>query len=188
MRTEINTRRTLADAAPVTFENDVFDDTEAEFDEEQELSEALMQEPDLNARRLDANTVMLLTARLAQVLAAETDLLASMRVGEVEKLQKEKILLVEALERQKRLIERRPELLKTISDDQALELAQIIEIFQAVMKENHRRLLIAKEVNRKVVEAISDAVVEANQHQVYDHKGAPDTSTGSVSVSLDKRI
>lgn len=187
MRTETNQRRKPADDSHIAFENDVFDDTEVEFAEDQEM-ETLMQEPDFNTRRLDANTVMLLTARLAQVLAAETDLLSAMRVGEIENLQKEKIMLVEALERQKRLIERRPELLLTISDDQALELAQVIEIFQAVMKENHRRLLIAREVNRKVVEAISEAVAEANQHQVYDNKGAPDTSTGSIAVSLDKRI
>lgn len=183
MRTDSHSRR---QAASVSFEHDVFDE-EAEFDEEPSL-DTMLREPDADSRRLDANTVMLLTARLAQVLAAETDLLSAMRVSEIEKLQREKVLLVEALERQKRLIERRPELLSTISDEQALELAQIIEIFQAVMKENHRRLLIAREVNRKVVEAISEAVTEANQHQIYDHKGAPDTSTGSVSVSLDKRI
>ena len=188
MRTEVSPRRKLADTAQVSFEHDVFDESSDELNEEFGFSETLLEEPDFNARRLDSQTVMLLTARLAQVLATETDLLSSMRVSEIEKLQKEKIMLVEALERQKRLIERRPELLATMSDDQALELAQVIEIFQAVMKENHRRLLIAREVNRKVVEAISDAVTEANQNQVYDKTGSPDISGGSIAVSLDKRI
>ena len=75
-----------------------------------------------------------------------------------------------------------------MTDEQALELAQIIEIFQSVMKENHRRLLIAREVNRKVVEAISDAVSEANQHQVYDNTGAPEMSQSAIAVSLNKQI
>lgn len=187
MRSEPLQRDSASETASVSFEHDVFDDA-LEMNEQEDFSERLIEEPNPDSRKLDTETISLLTARLAQVLAEETDLLSTMRVSEIEKLQHEKILLVEALEKQKRLIERRPELLATMTDEQALELAQIIEIFQAVMKENHRRLLIAREVNRKVVEAISDAFSEANKNQIYDHTGATEATQASVAVSLNKHI
>ncbi|MFO1242363.1 MAG: hypothetical protein U1E36_04080 [Rickettsiales bacterium] len=187
MRTEPLQRELQPDSGSVSFEHDEFDEA-LDLGEQGEFSDRMMEEPNPNSRTLDAETIMLLTARLAQVLAEETDLLTAMRVSDIEKLQREKVLLVDALEKQKRLIESRPELLSTMTDEQALELAQIIEIFQSVMKENHRRLLIAREVNRKVVEAISDAVSEANQHQVYDNTGAPEMSQSAIAVSLNKQI
>lgn len=137
---------------------------------------------------VDVDSVIALTARLAQVLAEEADLLAEMRVREIEGLQKEKLQLLDALEAQKRFLDRNPHLLASINDDECLELAQIIEIFQTVMKENHRRLLIAREVNRKVVEAISEVVQDAAKNGMYDNKGLPERVEGGISMSLNQTI
>jgi flagellar biosynthesis/type III secretory pathway chaperone len=142
----------------------------------------------VNPNKLDVESIIALTARLAQLLAQEADMLTEMRVRDIEKLQKEKLLLVDALEAQKRHVERNPYLLNTISDSEALEMAQIIEIFHKIMTENHHRLLIAKEVNQKVVEAIADVVNEAAGSGFYDKHGKTESSPRPVSVSLNKTI
>jgi len=172
-------KQAFATADSIRFEQDAFDE-EAAFDAEEYEAEMLS--------RVDMESVIALTARLAQVLAEEADLLAEMRVREIEGLQKEKLQLLDALEAQKRYIDRNPEILVDVSDDDCLELAQIIEIFQTVMKENHRRLLIAREVNRKVVEAITEVMADAAKNGMYDKKGMPDRVAGSLSMSLNQTI
>ncbi len=178
VRKPFGKKQVYATADAIRFEQQSFEDDYAN-DDEFALDESM---------RVDVDSVIALTARLAQVLAEEADLLAEMRVREIEGLQKEKLQLLEALEAQKRFLDRNPELMASISDEECLELAQIIEIFQTVMKENHRRLLIAREVNRKVVEAITEVVAEANKNGMYDHKGLPDKLEGGISMSLNQTI
>ena len=168
-----------------SFQQDTFDDLDVDAWEEQEAAAGSFYH---DPNRLDVESIVAVTARLAQVLAEEADLLAAMKIKDVEKLQKEKNLLVDALEAQKRYVERNPHLLSTISDDDALEMAQIIEIFQKIMTENHRRLLIAKEVNQKVIEAIADVVTEAAGSGLYDRKGRADGNKRAVSVTVNKTI
>lgn len=172
-------KQAFATADSIRFEQEAFDD-EMEFNEEDYNEEMLS--------RVDVDSVIALTARLAQVLAEEADLLAEMRVREIEGLQKEKLQLLDALEAQKRFIDRNPEVMADVSDEEALELAQIIEIFQTVMKENHRRLLIAREVNKKVVEAIADVMADAAKNGMYDKKGMPERVDGSLSMNLNQTI
>lgn len=173
---------------PIAFEQDL---TEEEFYED-EMSDdevpSAREEQALKGKRIDVESIVALTVRLAQILAQEADLLAEMKIKDIEKLQKEKTSLLDALESQKRFIDRNPELIKQMTDEECLELAQIIEIFQTVMRENYRRLLIAKEVNMKVVEAISSVVKDATKNGFYDEAGRPELSTQTVSMAVDKRI
>ncbi len=171
-------KQVFSTADAIRFEQDAF---EEEFEGDDETSAQIL-------ARVDVESVIALTARLAQVLAEEADLLAEMRVREIEGLQKEKLQLLEALEAQKRFLDRNPEIMAEVSDEDCLELAQIIEIFQTVMKENHRRLLIAREVNRKVVEAIADVMADANKNGMYDKKGMPERLAGNLSMSLNQTI
>ncbi len=173
---------------PIAFEQELFEDEYYDDALNGGSENPAQQEETLRGRRVDVEGIMALTVRLAQVLAMEADLLAEMKITDVEKLQKEKIALLEALEAQKRFVDRNPELLMLMSDEECLELAQVIEIFQTVMRENHRRLLIAKEVNMKVVEAISAVVKEAGRNGLYDESGRPEDTDTSVSMSVDKRI
>lgn len=167
-----------------TFEHDAYEEYDSGAWEEDALDGDYFVNPD----RLDVESIIALTARLAQLLAQEADFLADMKVRDIEKLQKEKSLLVDALEAQKRHVDRNPHLLSTISDSEALEMAQIIEIFHKIMIENHHRLLVAKEVNQKVVEAIADVVNEAAGSGFYDRHGKAEPSARPVSVSINKTI
>ncbi len=135
-----------------------------------------------------ANNIIALTARLAQVLAEEADQLEAMNIKKVGELQKEKLLLTGALEREKKLLERHPDSLHTMSEEDKQDLRAVLDIFNAIMAENYRRLLVAKEVNARVVDAIGDAVNEATMNSVYDKKAKPDhAARENLSVTLDEQ-
>jgi tRNA/tmRNA/rRNA uracil-C5-methylase (TrmA/RlmC/RlmD family) len=176
-----------ADELPAT--DDSFDNEAFEALEDEDVAMAVLNAHQASADSVNVENVIVLTARLAQVLAEEADLLANMRLSSLEELQREKLLLAGAMEKQKKLFDRFPEKLHDIGYEERDRLEQIIEIFESIMRENYRRLLIAKEVNRKVVEAIAEAVSEASAQSLYNKKGMSDAgSAESLSVSVDKRI
>lgn len=157
--------------------------------EDADVAYAVRNAHSASADAINVEDVITLTARLAQVLAEEADLLADMRLAGIEALQREKMLLARALEKQKKLYDRFPHKRDEIDGEERERLEQIISIFESIMRENYRRLLIAKEVNRKVVEAIADAVSDAAAQGLYDKHGAASVATQSgVSVTVDKRI
>ena len=133
--------------------------------------------------------VITIAARLAQILAEEADLLANMKVAKIEALQQEKLFLVNALEAQKKYFTKHPEDLDAISMQDRDDLREVVEVFNNVLEENHRRLLMAKEVNHKIVGAITEVVKEASMNQGYDEKGYTGLGeTGTISVTLNKQV
>ena len=138
---------------------------------------------------LKIQDVITLTARLAQLLAEEVDLLGEMKVQKIEALQKEKLFLVNALEAQRRLVERNPNLVETIPSQDKKDLQEVVDVFNNILEENHRKLLQAKEVNHKIVQAITDVVKDSTRSKVYDDKGATGQAQyETLSVTLDKTI
>ena len=140
-----------------------------------------------NNALIDVNVLILLISRLAQVLGREVDMLDSMNIKDLATLQHEKVALVDALEKQKKLIARRPSILDELSDDMRDNLAELLHIFDAVAQENHNRLLVAKEVNQLVVDAIMDATHENLKRGLYNEKGIHATEK-SMALSLNKTI
>lgn len=134
------------------------------------------------------NDIIALTARLAQVLAEEADLLAEMNIKRVGELQKEKLLLTSALEREKKLLAKNPRALHEISEEDRQDLLAVIEIFNTILAENYRRLLVSRDVNAHVVDAIGEVVHEATTNSVYDKKARPDNvARERLSVTLDEK-
>lgn len=137
----------------------------------------------------NVNDMITLTAKLAQVLAQEADYLQEMKISKIADLQKEKLLLTSALELQKKHLEKDPYIMGHISPEEKEDLRTVVGIFDAILRENHRRLLTAKEVNMRVVEAITDVVTETSNQGVYNEKGAPDAvGRDALSVTLNKTI
>lgn len=133
--------------------------------------------------------VVTVAARLAQVLAEEVDLLNEMKISKIEALQQEKIFLTNALEAQRRLIDQHPYLRETIPSQDKSDMEEIAVVFQNILEENHRKLLVAKEVNVKVVEAIRDVVRETTQSRTYNGNGyAGIAAFNTLSVTLNKTI
>jgi hypothetical protein len=135
----------------------------------------------------DINLLILLVSRLAQLLGREVDMLEQMKIKEIAKLQPEKIALVDALEKQKKLIARRPEILYELSDDMRDNLAELLHIFDAVAQENHNKLLVAKEVNQIVVDAIMDTANENLKNGLYTDKGLH-AGENAMALSLNRTI
>jgi small-conductance mechanosensitive channel len=136
---------------------------------------------------ISMDMLKLLVARLAQILAQEADYLDAMNVGGLATLQEEKKLLVDALEKQKKLMIRRNRLMDAITQEQREELRDVVDIFNVVLSENHKRLLVAREINKKVVEAITELAHENARQSFYTKKGER-AGDPSVSLSLNRSI
>lgn len=137
---------------------------------------------------VNMNDIMVLTARLAQVLAEEADMLSQMNIKKVGALQKEKLLLIAALERQKKMLQHNPAATQSMSQQDKDDLRAVIDIFQSILGENYRRLLVARDVNQTVVNAITEVVKETTANHVYDKKGTPDgIARESLSVTLNEQ-
>ena len=136
---------------------------------------------------IDVAGIASLTARLAQVLAEEADLLAAMKVKQIDALQKEKLFLINALETQRKMIDRHPHLLEAIPSRDKDDLQGIAEVFKDILAENHRRLSVAREMNRKVVETITQVVKESSMSSVYGDRGNPGAlGTSALSVTYNQ--
>ncbi len=137
-----------------------------------------------------AQDVVMLTARLAQLLAEEVDLLGEMKVKQIEALQKEKIFLTNALEAQRKLIDRHPYIIDTIPSRDKKDLEEVAAVFQGILDENHRKLLLAKEINHKIVQAITEVVKETTQSRTYNGSGYTGMAAAfnTMSVTLNKTI
>jgi flagellar biosynthesis/type III secretory pathway chaperone len=137
---------------------------------------------------VQASHIVALTARLAELLADEIDILADMRIQDLTPLQEEKLQLVEALELHKRYIVQCPEIVETFSDEDRENLLTVSEIFQSILQDNHQRLLIAKNVNEIVRQAIADTLAEMNPLNGYDGCGLIEGPDGLPPVSLNQQI
>lgn len=139
--------------------------------------------------KVDIQGVITLTARLAQLLAEEVDLLADMKISKIEALQQEKLFLTSALDVQRKLIDQHPYLIDTIPSQDKKDLQEVVDVFNTILEENHRKLLLAKEINHKVVQAITQVVKENTLSKAYgetgDHGAAP---FETLSVTLNRTI
>ena len=125
----------------------------------------------IDVTRIRIPDVITITARLAQLLAEEADLLESMKISKIADLQNEKKILVDALDAMKTQIRRQPVLLEEISDDERDDLFEVVSVFNQILEENYRRLTMARAVNAEVVQVITEAVQEASRKDIYDRKG-----------------
>lgn len=139
--------------------------------------------------QIKVQDVITLTARLAQLLAEEVDLLGDMKVSKIEALQQEKIFLTNALQAHRKLIDKHPHLIDTIPSRDKKDLEDVVEVFNNILEENHRKLLLAKEVNHKIVQAITNVVKDVNRRKSYDDRGVSGVAPfETFSVTLNQTI
>ncbi|MDX1974757.1 MAG: hypothetical protein SFT92_03680 [Rickettsiales bacterium] len=139
--------------------------------------------------QINVRDVINLTARLAQLLAEEVDLLGDMKVKKIEALQQEKHFLINALNTQRKLLDKHPQLVDTIPSQDSKDLEDVVNLFNDILQENHRKLLLAKEVNHKIVQAITEVVKEGTLSKVYDGSGINAVAPyETLSVTLNQTI
>lgn len=140
-------------------------------------------------RDIDVKAIITVTARLAQLLAEEVDLLSDMKVSKIESLQQEKLFLVGALDAQRKLIDKHPHLTETIPSQDKKDLQEVVDVFNDILAENHRKLMLAKEINHKIVQAITSVVKESTQSKTYDDQGTTGIAPfETLSVTLNQTI
>lgn len=156
--------------------------------DENELLEAEVQ-PEFDLDGLTVNDITSITARLAEVLAKEADLLEAMKVGAIEGLQQEKMLLTHALDASHKYFKKHPELLDEADPEDVEDLEEVISVFEEVKRENFRRLSMARTVNQRIVQAITDIVNEKRSKTAYNKKGkTAQPEVGNVHVSLNEKV
>ncbi len=139
--------------------------------------------------KLKMQDVVTITARLAQILAEEVDLLNSMRVSKIADLQSEKLFLISALEAQRKLLDKHPQLSESIPSQDKKDLEEVVSVFNDILEENHHKLLLAKKVNQEIVKAITSVVQDNNRRASYSMRGTSDTAPfQTLSVTLNKTI
>lgn len=136
---------------------------------------------------INMQEVIGLTARLARLLAEEVDMLGAMKLNRIRDLQEEKQFLLHALETHRRTLQRHPHLSESIPSRDKKDLEAVVKVFENILQENHRRLLMAREVNHKVVEAITEAVKDTAVSRVYNGAGnAGALGSDRVCISLNQ--
>ncbi|MDG1286086.1 MAG: hypothetical protein P8P30_00815 [Rickettsiales bacterium] len=143
---------------------------------------------DIRPQSINMENVLALIARLAQILALEVDYLAEMDIQAIDPLQNEKKWLTKAVELQLKRVQKYPYLLEAVTYEEREEFADMISVFNEIKQENHRRLLAARDVNARVVEAITEVVNEHNRKPNYDLRGVPESKLDSVSVTLNEQV
>ena len=139
--------------------------------------------------KLRVQDVITLTARLAQILAEEVDMLNNMKISKIESLQQEKLFIIGALEAQKKILDKHPALMESIPSQDRKDLQEVVDVFNDILEENHHKLLLAKKVNHQIVQAITAVVNENTRRASYDGTGANNsTPFTTLSVTLDKLI
>lgn len=143
----------------------------------------------IDFQKVRVEDVIHLTARLAQVLAEEADLLEQMQITRVGELQKEKTMLTHALELMKKQLMKQPEALEEIDAQTRDDLQEVIAVFNQILEENYRRLDVARRVNQRVVEAVTDVIAEQNKREGYDQKGqSGGHHDQALSVTLNEKV
>lgn len=138
---------------------------------------------------LSADDVITLVARLAQVMAESTDLLRAGEIDAMKPFEDEKVRLVTVLEKQKAYLKQHPEISGGYTPEQQQSLKDVFQVMEHVRDEHYRELMLAKEINGKVMEAIAECVDEAQRDARYQFNGAGNPPfEPPASVTLNKKV
>lgn len=139
-------------------------------------------------QHINMENVMALVARLAQILALEVDYLSRMEVKQLASTENEKKWLTKAIELQLKRVQKFPHILQEITDEERADFAELVAVFDEIKYENYRRLMAAKEVNKTVVNAITEVVNEHNRKPSYDRTGIPERKKDSISITVNEKV
>lgn len=144
---------------------------------------------EVDVSSIDVNDIIAVSARLAHILAQEADLLEDMKVSKIAGLQEEKRLLTNALEAMKKQVAKDRSIVEDITQEERENLVNVVTVFNEILDENYRRLAMARAVNHKIVQAITEVAQESTKNDLYDRKGESNkTGMESVSVTLNEHV
>jgi len=132
--------------------------------------------------------------KLREILLKENELLKKMKVKEIGEIHEEKVRLIRRLEISKQLVRKNPSLMNERRDEEINEFIEISADLDQIVGENYREVLKAKEVNKRVVEAIFHAVVDNQGNTLgYNKQGfsgaaAQMNNRYTPAITIDKAV
>jgi len=141
-----------------------------------------------SVKSFDVQDIIAVTARLAQILAREADLLDEMKISKIAELQKEKTMLTNTLAEIKKHVLRDPSVLDGMRPEDKEDLENVIMIFNQILEENYSRLNKARLVNAKLVEMIQEVIRDKTRSEHYDRSGVMNTVVEGLSLSLNEKV
>ena len=121
---------------------------------------------------------------LADVLYEESEYLRTMQINKIPPLHEEKLRLTHQLETYQRLLEANPDILRNADAVSLEEFKVVSDEFTAIMKENFRLNAVARTVNQRVVQAITDAMFEDQRISSYNRQGTS-SMTADLTMSFN---
>lgn len=140
--------------------------------------------------QFNAEELVAVAVRLAEVLDEETKLLAVMDIRGLAQLHPEKLRLTQMLESYQGLLRAQPDVVDDMSEDMREKLFQIVVGFSQVMEHNFRQVTAARMVNQTVVRAITDSIAEQQHLTVYNKQGnhfRAGADMSGVSINLNQQ-
>lgn len=143
----------------------------------------------MNSTQL-VNDLITITSRLIALMTAEVEKLRTHKIKEVEAMQSEKAALARAYETLIRELKKHPLILQDVAPALRDELVDKARDFQRLLLKNEAALRAAKDVNQRVLKAVSDAVTESRkENATYSRSGTTAAGKGApVSMSINQTL
>ena len=140
------------------------------------------------AMALSLEDLIDITEQLADLLDEESEYLRLMQIKNIPALSEEKMKLTQMLEFYQRAFEANPDLFKGADEAMKRRFKAINTEFNAIVQENFRLNAVARTVNGRVVQAITDAVFENQRPNTYNKQGTANSATSlTMSLNLNQR-
>lgn len=130
-------------------------------------------------------------AALGDLLAEEAVQMEAMRINKVAELQDRKLKLTGLLERYMQYLRSRPEVMQTATAQEKIALSAAHARFNKTAKANYDTLLVARAVNRSVVQCVTQVVTRRERNPVYNARGVigmAKTTYKPLSVTLNQTV
>ena len=128
--------------------------------------------PTLNiTETIPVQDIIDVTTRLTDLMAEEAELFRTMNIEAIAALQEEKNQLVVWLEAQQKMLAVHPDPAALIDDEERDVLEEVMEDFTNIAQDNFHQATIARDVNKKVVTAVTNAIRDQEVVNTYTPNG-----------------
>ena len=137
---------------------------------------------------MSVDELMETTRRLSDILAEESDMIATMQLKDLPRLNEEKLKLTAVLEIYQQVMAADPSFIKKADDKKREQMILFADDLAMNVEENFRKVSVAKAVNSRVMQAIMDVMSEKHRPASYGRNGLASQNHGlALSVNLNQQ-
>jgi hypothetical protein len=137
--------------------------------------------------------LVLVTTRLADLMARENEILRSMRPGDIRDLQADKAELAQRYEHMMLAVQKDPSPLNTAAPSLRETLRSATARFTKLLEENERTLRAVRSVSERIMKTIVSAATEQREGAAYSSAGVISGGSSAAGrrtmpVTLNKQL